>query len=119
MLLYVVARERWRWSALTAGSLAAVFLIVDLAFFGANIIKVAQGGWLPLILAGLIYLVMTTWKGGPSDSGGAYPGRGAPARQLPQGSARTGRDTMVAPPADHVFGRGGLAESCRDLHADS
>ena len=35
---------------MTAGSVAAAFLIVDLAFFGANIIKVAQGGWLPLVL---------------------------------------------------------------------
>ncbi len=64
LLFYVVARERWKWSALAAGSLAGLFLIVDLAFFGANIIKVAQGGWVPLLLAGLICLVMTTWKGG-------------------------------------------------------
>jgi KUP system potassium uptake protein len=64
LLLYVVARERWGWSALAAGTCAAAFLIVDLAFFGANIIKVAHGGWLPLLLAGLIYAVMTTWKGG-------------------------------------------------------
>ncbi|MEX1129371.1 MAG: potassium transporter Kup [Vicinamibacterales bacterium] len=64
LLLYVVARERWGWSAMAAGTVAAAFLIVDLAFFGANIIKVAHGGWLPLLLAGLIYAVMTTWKGG-------------------------------------------------------
>jgi KUP system potassium uptake protein len=64
LLLYVVARERWGWSMLTAGTLAAIFLVVDLAFFGANIIKVAQGGWLPLLLAGLVYTVMTTWKSG-------------------------------------------------------
>ena len=41
-----------------------VFLLIDLAFFGANIIKVAQGGWLPLGLAALIFTVMTTWKAG-------------------------------------------------------
>ncbi len=64
VLLYIVAREHWRWSALTAGALAAIFLIFDLAFFGANIIKVAQGGWLPLLLAGLVFTVMTTWKSG-------------------------------------------------------
>ncbi|MBI4264686.1 MAG: potassium transporter Kup [Acidobacteria bacterium] len=64
VLLYVVARDRWRWGALTAGGVAAVFLVVDLAFFGANIIKVAQGGWMPLALAAAVYLVMTTWKGG-------------------------------------------------------
>ena len=64
LLLYVVAREKWGWSALAAGTVSAAFLIVDLAFFGANIIKVTHGGWLPLLLAGLIYAVMTTWKGG-------------------------------------------------------
>jgi KUP system potassium uptake protein len=64
VLFYVVARERWRWSVLAAGSLAGFFLIVDVAFFGANIIKIAQGGWLPLLLAGLIYTVMLTWKRG-------------------------------------------------------
>jgi KUP system potassium uptake protein len=64
ILLYVVAREHWRWSWPAAVVVMAVFLVVDLAFFGANIIKVAQGGWLPLALAGAVYLVMTTWKSG-------------------------------------------------------
>jgi KUP system potassium uptake protein len=64
LLLFVVARERWKWNMLTAGSLTAVFLVIDLAFFGANIIKVTQGGWVPLVLAAFICLVMTTWKGG-------------------------------------------------------
>jgi KUP system potassium uptake protein len=64
LLLYVVERERWGWSAARAGLLAAAFLVVDLAFFGANIIKVAQGGWLPLALAAVIFVAMATWKGG-------------------------------------------------------
>jgi KUP system potassium uptake protein len=64
ILFYVVARERWGWSALTAGALALIFLIIDGAFFGANIIKVAQGGWLPLALAAVIYVLMLTWKRG-------------------------------------------------------
>jgi KUP system potassium uptake protein len=64
LLFHVVATDRWRWGALPAGLLAAVFLIIDLAFFGANVIKVAQGGWLPLVLAGGVYTVMLTWKRG-------------------------------------------------------
>lgn len=64
LLFYIVARERWKWNASFAASMTAVFLLIDLAFFGANIIKVAQGGWVPLLLAGLICLVMTTWKNG-------------------------------------------------------
>ncbi|HET9706540.1 MAG TPA: potassium transporter Kup [Vicinamibacterales bacterium] len=64
LLFHVVARDRWRWRALPTGILVAAFLVIDVAFFGANIIKVAQGGWLPLALAGAIYTVMLTWKRG-------------------------------------------------------
>jgi KUP system potassium uptake protein len=64
ILFYVVARERWGWSFVTAGLLSAFFLVIDLAFFGANIIKVAHGGWFPLLLAALVFTVMTTWKKG-------------------------------------------------------
>ena len=64
LLFYIVARERWRWSAWAAGALSAVFLIIDGAFFGANIIKVGQGGWLPLALASVIFTLLVTWKRG-------------------------------------------------------
>ena len=64
VLFYVVARQRWRWSFLTAVLLTASFLVIDLSFFGANIIKVAHGGWFPLALAALVLTVMTTWKRG-------------------------------------------------------
>ena len=64
ILFYVVARRVWFWGFLPTAALALFFLIIDLAFFGANIIKVAQGGWFPLLLAGLVFIVMTTWKKG-------------------------------------------------------
>jgi KUP system potassium uptake protein len=64
VLFYVVARERWGWNPLATLALAAIFLIIDLAFFGANIIKVTHGGWFPLLLAAMVYIVMTTWKKG-------------------------------------------------------
>ncbi|MFN8582236.1 MAG: potassium transporter Kup [Gemmatimonadaceae bacterium] len=64
ILFYVVARERWHWSALHAGVLAVMFLTVDLAFFGANVIKVEQGGWVPLAVGAGLFTVMTTWKRG-------------------------------------------------------
>ena len=64
ILFYVVAVQRWRWNAGVTGLLVAVFLAIDVAFFGANIIKVAQGGWLPLVIAGVIFTVMLTWKRG-------------------------------------------------------
>lgn len=64
ILFYVVARRIWGWSLLPTAALALFFVIIDLAFFGANIIKVAQGGWFPLLLAALVFVVMTTWKKG-------------------------------------------------------
>ena len=64
ILFYIVARERWGWSRLTAGSLCLFFLVIDLSFFGANIIKVAHGGWFPLLLAAVVFTVMMTWKKG-------------------------------------------------------
>jgi KUP system potassium uptake protein len=62
ILLYVVMRERWNWNLPVALSLTAVFLIVDLAFFTANIVKVPAGGWFPLVIGAGVFLLMTTWK---------------------------------------------------------
>ena len=64
VLFYVVARRVWGWGWLTTGALALFFLIIDIAFFGANIIKVADGGWFPLLLAWIVFTVLTTWKTG-------------------------------------------------------
>jgi len=64
LLLSVVATERWHWDWWAAAGVIGVFLAVDLAFFGANIIKIALGGWLPLGLAAVVYTLMATWKRG-------------------------------------------------------
>jgi KUP system potassium uptake protein len=64
LLLYVVMTERWKWSLPLAITVTAVFLIVDVAFLGANLLKVIQGGWLPIAVAGVGYTFMTTWKTG-------------------------------------------------------
>src|SRR6478672_7186710 len=64
LLAYVVSRERWGWSVWKAGVLAALFLGVDTVFFGANLIKIEYGGWFPLLVAAIVYGVMSTWKRG-------------------------------------------------------
>ncbi len=64
VLFYFVAREKWKWSRLRAGSLIGVFLVVDLSFFGANLVKIAHGAWFPLAIGGVIYILMTTWRKG-------------------------------------------------------
>jgi KUP system potassium uptake protein len=64
ILLYVVARERWNWPLSAALVVTGLFLSIDLAFLGANLIKLFEGGWLPLVIAGIIFTLMTTWHGG-------------------------------------------------------
>lgn len=66
VLFYVVARKRWGWSFLPITALCLFFLIIDLAFFGANINKIPDGGWFPLLLAAVFFTVMMTWKKGKS-----------------------------------------------------
>jgi len=61
LLFYVLARSRWNWSIAKAGSLTAVLLVIDLAFFSSNVLKIAKGGWVPLVLALAIFTLMTTW----------------------------------------------------------
>jgi KUP system potassium uptake protein len=63
-LAFVVTRKLWRWPLAASVALTAVFLSVDLAFFTANAIKVEHGGWFPLVIAGAVYIVLTTWHRG-------------------------------------------------------
>jgi KUP system potassium uptake protein len=64
ILFYYVARMRFRWEAWQAMAMTAVFLTVDVAFFSANAVKVAHGGWVPLALGAWLFLLMLTWKRG-------------------------------------------------------
>jgi KUP system potassium uptake protein len=64
VLFFTVAKNRWRWSVLVAGPLVALFLSVDLAFFSANLAKLASGGWVPLAIGSVVFTVMTTWRRG-------------------------------------------------------
>ncbi len=64
ILFYVVARHRFQWTALRAGSLTALFLTIDLLFFSANMVKIKYGGWVPLVLGIALFVLMLTWKRG-------------------------------------------------------
>jgi KUP system potassium uptake protein len=64
VLLYRAMRDVWRWPVLVAMAAAGIFLVVDISFFAANLLKIADGGWLPLSFAAVLFLVMTTWRKG-------------------------------------------------------
>jgi KUP system potassium uptake protein len=64
MLFSVFARERWGWPLWKVSLFAAPMLIIDLAFFGANIVKVMDGGWFPLVVGLLVFTAMATWRQG-------------------------------------------------------
>ncbi|MBA3395716.1 MAG: potassium transporter Kup [Deltaproteobacteria bacterium] len=60
-LIFRVARRNWGWSLGKALLLYIPFVVIDLAFFSSNVIKIAAGGWFPLVVAALVFGVMTTW----------------------------------------------------------
>ena len=69
VLLHVVATNRWHWPPVVAFTVTGLFLSVDVAFFGANALKIFHGGWLPLVIGAVLFTLMTTWKTGPAARG--------------------------------------------------
>lgn len=63
-LAYVVARKAWKWSAPLALSVTIIFFCVDLAFFSSTVLKIPQGGWVPLLVGAAMLTVMLTWHRG-------------------------------------------------------
>jgi len=64
VLVMIVARRIWAWKRWHVATLGGLFLVVDLAFLGANLEKVEHGGWFPLVLGLVVFTVMTTWRRG-------------------------------------------------------
>jgi KUP system potassium uptake protein len=64
ILFYFVASRQWHWPAGAALPVAAFFIMIDLAFFGANMLKIAHGGWFPLLVSTAILFLMLTWRKG-------------------------------------------------------
>ncbi len=62
LLLFVVARRRWGWGRLSACALTGLFLVFDVSFSSATLTKVLSGGWFPLVMGVLVFLVMETWR---------------------------------------------------------
>jgi KUP system potassium uptake protein len=64
MMAFVVIWRIRHWTVLAAAALILPFLVIDLTFLSANLLKVIEGGWVPLALGGVIMLVMYTWRRG-------------------------------------------------------
>ena len=64
LLLYKAMRDVWRWPLAVAVAVSGFFLVVDTSFFVANLLKIADGGWLPLSFAAALFLIMVTWRTG-------------------------------------------------------
>ncbi len=78
LLAWVVAVKLWKWPAWAAALLFLGVLSIDIAFFFPNILKVTHGGWVPLMVGGMVYLLMTTWKKGRRILAAALKARSIP-----------------------------------------
>ena len=75
ILLAIVARRIWGWPLWKIIPLIALFLCIDLAFLGANLFKIGDGGWFPIMIALMLVLMMTTWRTGRLDLAKSNPER--------------------------------------------
>jgi KUP system potassium uptake protein len=111
MIFFVVAREHFRWATVWVVPLCAVFFVVDVAFFGATLFKIPDGGWFPLVAGVLVFTILSTWRTGkllvadrlmrnrpPLEQFVASIARNPPVR-APGASAYLFRAPGVTPPA--------------------
>ena len=81
-MFYSVCREIWRWSLVRSALVVGLFLTMDLAFLGANALKIPQGGWFSLVAGMLIFTLLTTWKRGRALLEGRLRERAVPLQIL-------------------------------------
>jgi KUP system potassium uptake protein len=111
ILFSVVARSRWKWSLPAVVALATAFLAVDLSFWGASLLKIPSGGWFPLVVAAVVFTIMTTWSTGRSILAERIAERtttvvellarieAKPPLRVPGTAIYLGRDPTIAPHA--------------------
>jgi KUP system potassium uptake protein len=64
ILIFVVMRRLWRWPLWLALLIALPLTLIDLAFLASNALKLVDGGWFPLVIGGIVFTLLTTWKRG-------------------------------------------------------
>jgi KUP system potassium uptake protein len=108
VLLFVAMRDIWHWSLPAAATVSGLFLLVDASFFAANLAKVGDGGYVPLVLALIVYGVMVVWH-----VGAAAVARGAQdfVMPVPEFMAQLEQDRVARVPGTGVF----LTDTERDV----
>jgi len=99
-MFVVVTRERWHWTRLKVALIVGVFFTIDIAFLGANLVKIEHGGWFPLLMAVGIFTLMTTWKRGRRALAGVMFANAQPLDTFLQDIAR---NPPVRVPGTAVF----------------
>ena len=82
VLLFRAMRDLWRWPLWAACAVAGFFLVVDSSFFVANLWKIAEGGWLPLTFAAILFCIMVTWRTGVEAIKARLAGSAGPGEQF-------------------------------------
>ena len=100
ILAYEVSREKWKWSLPKSIFIFGGFLIMDTAFFGANVLKISHGGWVPLAIGAVIYLLMTTWQKGRKILYESLKARSIPTEEFCQ---RILRDPPLRVPGTAIY----------------
>ncbi len=117
MLMFLTMREVWGWSLWLSVLVAGLFVVVDLAFVAANMMKVVEGGWVPLVVGGTLFFLMSTWHRArhaadgdlyrPDAQKGAHPGHrrlhDEPARHGPGAPIAQSKAQQSAARADRAF----------------
>ena len=104
VLFFVVARDHWNWPRWLVGPLTLVFFTVDLGFLGANLFKIPQGGWFPLVAGAAVFAVMTTWKTGKRIVNERVRGGDVPLEAFIQ-SIEKSKPMRVPGTAVYMYGR--------------
>ena len=111
LLFFYVARYQWRWPLWRVVPLATFLLIVDLLFLAANSTKIAHGAWLPLLIAAIVFVLLTTWQRGREIVTAAAPPSGGVAAPVHRGPAPQASHRSSASP-----GQGCSSTASRRLH---
>jgi len=96
MMAFIVMWKSWKWSPWAAAALIAPFLLIDLTFLGANMLKVLEGGYMPLALGGLVMLVMLHMRRG----GGFFSASKGAQQTCPAGASMFEKKPL---PRRHVY----------------